>query len=117
MRILFVADGRSPITVNWLRYFVERGDEVFLASTFAGQPDLKLNGLEIIPVAFSGAKSVSTPTPKMPGQAEPGQAGAGRPRSGFGGASTLGLRTPLPHWLGAVRVGRAPRRPPGKIGT
>jgi len=76
MRILFVADGRSPITVNWLRYFVERGDEVFLASTFAGQPDLKLNGLEIIPVAFSGAKSVSTPTPKMPGQAEPGQAGA-----------------------------------------
>src|SRR5258706_3597846 len=98
MRILFVADGRSPITVNWLRYFVERGDEVFLASTFAGQPDLKLNGLEIIPVAFSGAKSVSTPTPKMPGQAEPGQAGARRPRSRFGGGSSRGLGTAIPHW-------------------
>src|SRR5258707_3088977 len=99
MRILFVADGRSPITVNWLRYFVERGDEVFLASTFAGQPDLKLNGLEIIPVAFSGAKSVSTPTPKMPGQAEPGQAGASPPRSGVCRASNPGLRSAIPHSL------------------
>src|SRR5258706_15511431 len=115
MRILFVADGRSPITVNWLRYFVERGDEVFLASTFAGQPDLKLNGLEIIPVAFSGAKSVSTPTPKMPGQAEPGQAAAGRPPSGVGGASNLGLRTAIRHWVRPVTRTRAPRRRRDKV--
>jgi hypothetical protein len=33
MKILYVADGRSPIAQNWIRYFAERGDEVYLAST------------------------------------------------------------------------------------
>ena len=55
MRLLFVADGRSPIAQNWIRYFVERGDEVHLASPFACSLDFPLNGLEITPVAFSGA--------------------------------------------------------------
>jgi glycosyltransferase involved in cell wall biosynthesis len=54
MRLLFVADGRSPIAQNWIRYFVERGDEVYLASPFACAPDFPLAGLEITPVAFSG---------------------------------------------------------------
>ena len=53
MRLLFVADGRSPIAQNWIRYFVERGDEVYLASTFACSVDFPLKGLEITPVAFS----------------------------------------------------------------
>jgi len=140
MRILFVADGRSPTTLNWLRYFVERGDEVFLASTYAcqpgggvppderhvspeagrsgdpasttlaGQPDLKLHGLDIIPVAFSGIKSAPTPTPKMPGQEEPGQAVSAQPRAGFWGASILGLRTIVRQWLGPVTISRAARR-------
>ena len=30
MRILFYADGRSPITVNWLHHWIRRGDEVHL---------------------------------------------------------------------------------------
>ncbi len=54
MRLLFVADGRSPIAQNWIRYFIERGDEVYLASPFACSPDFALAGLEITPVAFSG---------------------------------------------------------------
>src|SRR6478609_7744686 len=33
MKILYIADGRSPIAQNWIRHFVERGDEVYLAST------------------------------------------------------------------------------------
>jgi hypothetical protein len=74
MRLLFVADGRSPIALNWLRYFVERGDEVYLASTFACQPEIRLAGLEIVPVAFSGVKS----------GAETGS----KPRRGIWGAST-----------------------------
>ena len=57
MKILFVADGRSPTALNWMRYFVERGDEVHLASTFLCQPDLKLSSLEVVPVALSGAIS------------------------------------------------------------
>jgi len=55
MRLLFVADGRSPIALNWIRYFVERGDEVHLASTFACSPDLPLRGVDFTPVAFSQA--------------------------------------------------------------
>ncbi len=54
MRLLFVADGRSPIAQNWIRYFVERGDEVYLASPFVCSTDFPITGLEITPVAFSG---------------------------------------------------------------
>jgi glycosyltransferase involved in cell wall biosynthesis len=62
VRLLFVADGRSPIALNWIRYFVQRGDEVFLASTFACKPTLPLSGLEIVPVAYSGARSSTRAT-------------------------------------------------------
>ena len=46
MKILFVADGRSPISRNWMRYFAERGDEVYLASTFACELDFPVKRLE-----------------------------------------------------------------------
>jgi len=96
MRILFVADGRSPTAINWLCYFVERGDEVFLASTFACQPALDLRGLDVIPVAFSGAKPAAT--------------GAAQPRGRAWGASTLGLRNAIRHWLGPLTISRAAGR-------
>jgi len=56
MKILFVADGRSPISKNWIRHFAERGDEVYLASTFACEVDFPLKRLEFTPVAFSAVK-------------------------------------------------------------
>lgn len=96
MRILFVADGRSPIALNWIRYFVERGDEVFLASTFACRPELKLSGMEIVPVAFSSMKTAP-------------QAGS-TPQAGMWGASTLKLRTVLRQWLGPLTIFRASRQ-------
>ena len=107
MRLLFVADGRSPTALNWMRYFVERGDEVYLASTFACQPDLKLNGLEIIPVAFSGLKSSSGQNP----------VGDGKPRgsSKLWGASALKLRTTVRQWLGPLTISRASDRLRGLI--
>jgi glycosyltransferase involved in cell wall biosynthesis len=101
MRLLFVADGRSPIALNWMQYFADRGDEVFLASTFACQPTLKLSGLEIVPVAFSGVKSAS--------------AASSRPRSRLWGASTLQLRIVLRQWLGPLTISRAARRLRGVI--
>ena len=55
IRLLFVVDGRSPIALNWIRYFVKRGDEVHLASLYPCQPELDLASLTVIPVAFSGA--------------------------------------------------------------
>jgi glycosyltransferase involved in cell wall biosynthesis len=93
MRLLFVADGRSPIAINWMRHFVLRGDEVYLASTFACRPDLDLKGLEIIPVAFSGAKSGSTSR-----------------SSPLWGASTLKLRSAIRQWLGPFTIQRASQR-------
>ena len=91
VRVLFVADGRSPIALNWMQYFVERGDEVFLASTFACSPDLPLEGLEITPVAYSGSR-------RSPQDSRGGSAGS------------LKWRTALRHLLGPLTVPRAARR-------
>lgn len=96
MRLLFVADGRSPIALNWIRYFVERGDDVYLASTFACRPELALQGMEVVPVAFSGLKTAP-------------EAGS-PPRRGMWGASTLKLRTALRQWLGPLTIFRASRQ-------
>ncbi len=93
MRLLFVADGRSPIALQWMRYFIERGDEVFLASTFACQPNLDLQGLDFVPVAFSAAKRSIASTTSRPASSR-----------------TLGLRTAIRHFLGPLTIPRAARR-------
>jgi glycosyltransferase involved in cell wall biosynthesis len=55
MNLLFVADGRSPIAQNWIRFFTNSEHSVHLVSTYPCQPDLSLASLSIIPVAFSKA--------------------------------------------------------------
>ena len=57
MKLLFVADGRSPIAQNWIRYFTDRNHQVHLVSSFQCCPDLNLDSLTILPVAFSQASS------------------------------------------------------------
>jgi glycosyltransferase involved in cell wall biosynthesis len=52
MRLLFVADGRSPIALNWIEYFVQTGHEVHLISTYPCTLSFPLASLRIIPVAF-----------------------------------------------------------------
>lgn len=92
MRLLFVADGRSPIALNWIRFFVERGDDVFLASTFPCNPSLALKGLDITPVAFS--------------------VGSGSPASGAARSSRgrgVRLRMTIRHFLGPLTISRAAR--------
>jgi glycosyltransferase involved in cell wall biosynthesis len=91
MKILYVADGRSPIAQNWIRHFVERGDEVYLASTFACSLDFPVNGLEITPVAFSSVKKASQ-------------------RPGTASARTVGLRTAIRQWFGPLTIRRASQR-------
>ena len=93
MRLLFVADGRSPIAINWIRYFVECGDEVHLASTFACQPELDLAGLDITPVAFSGTKRLSASSESRPASSR-----------------MLGLRTAIRHYLGPLTITRSARK-------
>ncbi|HKY54716.1 MAG TPA: glycosyltransferase family 4 protein, partial [Anaerolineales bacterium] len=90
MKILFVVDARSPIAINWIRHFAERGDEVYIASTFACRVDLPINGLEITPVAFSELKKPS----QRPGST----------------AQTIGLRTAIRQWFGPLTVRRASKR-------
>src|SRR6185503_18275890 len=96
MKILYVADGRSPIAQNWIRHFVERRDEVYLASTFACSLDFPVNGLEITPVAFSSVKKVTQ-------------------RPGTASARTVGLRTAIRQWFGPITIRRAADRLRGYI--
>jgi len=93
MRILFVADGRSPIAQNWIRYFAARGDEIYLASTFAcpASVGFPINDLEVIPVAFSALKKVN----QNPGSAS---------------TRTLGLRTVFKQWFGPLTIRRAAQK-------
>ncbi|OGO21512.1 MAG: hypothetical protein A2Y54_04980 [Chloroflexi bacterium RBG_16_51_16] len=90
MRLLFVADGRSPIALQWIEYFVERGDEVHLASTFPCKVDLALKGIEIIPVAFSKWKRDNRQSDLM-------------------GSRTLNFRSALRTWLGPLTLPLASR--------
>jgi hypothetical protein len=93
MRILFVADGRSPTALNWIHYFVERGDEVHLVSTYPCAPDERLASLTIIPVAFSQAAGGA-------GQGPNSQAPTRSERS-------IRMRTLVRQWLGPLTLGKA----------
>jgi glycosyltransferase involved in cell wall biosynthesis len=101
MRLLFVVDGRSPIALNWIRYFTDRGDEVHLVSTFDCQPELSLASLTVVPVAFSGIKS------RQPGAMI---AGASQVRNPLWAPSLVGVRTRFRQWLGPLTLTYAARR-------
>jgi glycosyltransferase involved in cell wall biosynthesis len=52
MRILFVADGRSPTSLSWLRFWVEKGHDVHLITTYPCG-DLKgFTSIHLLPIAF-----------------------------------------------------------------
>ena len=93
MKILYVADGRSPIAQNWIRHFAqsERGDDIYFASTFACSLDFPVKGLEITPVAFSSVKKVTQ-------------------RPGTASARTVSLRTAIRQWFGPLTIRRASQR-------
>ncbi len=99
MRLLFVADGRSPIALNWIRFFVEKGHEVHLASTFAAIPDLELASLVYVPVALSQAKTGSPVSDRRSSR-----------RGLVWSTSLVGLRTRLRQWLGPFTLPGAARR-------
>jgi hypothetical protein len=96
MRLLFVADGRSPIALNWIDYFLERDDQVHLVSTFACLADPRLASFQVAPAAFSSLKSTQAGQKRRPGLA-----------SGLLGNSAIGLRTRLRQWLGPLTLPRA----------
>ena len=100
MRILFVADGRSPTALNWIDYFLAQGHQVHLASTYACVPDERLASFHLTPAAFSELK-----------RAAPGSAGAAAPRKrGVWGGSLVQARTLVRQWLGPLTLPGASRR-------
>lgn len=94
MRILFVADGRSPIALNWIEYFVNEGYEVHLASTFACEVSMRLKSIRVIPVAFSGLKRSSSQR-------------ASKQARGVWSAGMVRARTKLRQWLGPLTLKEA----------
>ncbi len=105
MRLLFVVDARSPIAMNWIRHFIERSDEVHIASTFVPNSDVSTERLEIIPVAFSSIKKPS----QRPGNVSSrilSSSGTSR----HGSAQALGLRTKIRQWLGPLTIRRPAQR-------
>lgn len=96
MKLLFVADGRSPIALNWMRWWIDHGHEVYLASTFACDSVPGMAGMDITPVAFSGTKSSPT--------------GGARPAGGLWGARTLNWRLKVRQWVGPLTISRSAKR-------
>jgi glycosyltransferase involved in cell wall biosynthesis len=54
MKLLYIVDGRSPIAINWISYFIHKGHEIHLVSTFPYQPINGLTSFKVIPMALSG---------------------------------------------------------------
>jgi glycosyltransferase involved in cell wall biosynthesis len=53
MRLLYVVDGRSPIALNWISYFIHHGNDVHLVSTY---PCPSIEGLAsqvVVPMGMS----------------------------------------------------------------
>jgi glycosyltransferase involved in cell wall biosynthesis len=93
MRLLYLADGRSPIAQNWLRYFSEREHEVHLLSTTPCDPDLRVSSIDVIHVAFSRLGRGRTSPP-----------GASTSSGSWLRTGLLPLRAWLRHWIGPWTV-------------
>lgn len=92
MRIAYIADGRSPIARNWIRYFSNQGHETYLVSTYACEPIRGVMGMQVLPVAFSDRKT------NRRGQAQDQASARG-----------IKVRTAVRHWLGPLTVPLAAR--------
>jgi glycosyltransferase involved in cell wall biosynthesis len=100
MRLLFIADGRSPIALNWIQYFVERGEEVHLVSTFPCVPELRLASLTIVPAAFG----------EMAGEWGSRGMEEKRGKGRWWKMVPRGMRTAFRQWLGPFTLPGAARR-------
>ena len=95
IRLLFIADGRSPIALNWIDYFVRAGHEVHWVSTYPCQIDLPLASLTIIPTAFGEVAG------------ELGEQRQGRKSLLLRRLLSVNARTALRQWLGPLTLPRA----------
>lgn len=67
MKILLIADGRSPITLRWIESMREDNIEVYLASTYPCARPENISGFYLMPVAFANfSHKNSGPAPAGP---------------------------------------------------
>jgi glycosyltransferase involved in cell wall biosynthesis len=99
MKLLFIADGRSPISRNWIRHFISGGSEVHLISTFECPGLSGVETLHTVPVAFSGLSRRRRNKGQNNGWS-----------SALTSSGTIGLRTFIRHWLGPSTVNRSARQ-------
>lgn len=105
MRLLFIADGRSPIALNWVTHFVQAGHEVHWVSTYPCQIDLPLATLTIIPAAFGEVAG------------ELGEKYKGRKSQVLRRIVPVKVRTALRQWFGPVTLPRAARHLGGVVAS
>ncbi len=98
MKLLFIADGRSPIALNWVAHFVQAGHEVHWVSTYPCQIGLPLASLTIVVAAFGDIAG------------ELGQARQGWKSRALRRILPLKARTAFRQALGVVTLPRAARR-------
>ena len=53
MKILLIADGRSPITLRWIESMREDNIDVYLASSYPCARPENISGFYLMPVAFA----------------------------------------------------------------
>ncbi|MCW2909969.1 MAG: putative glycosyltransferase [Actinomycetia bacterium] len=88
MRLTFLADLRSPIAVQWIRYFVDRGHEVQAISSYPISGDV-----------LPGADTTSLPL-VLPGHGRDGASAPPRPHQAHGSSMKARVR----HWATPGRV-------------
>lgn len=93
MRLLFIADGRSPTALNWIKYFIQQEYLVHFVSSYPCQPPDGLASFTVLPVAFSGLK-----TTQKNSVADPQQ------RRGVWAGSWVSFRTAVRQWLGPATL-------------
>jgi len=100
VRLLFIADGRSPIARSWIDYFIDRGDEVHLLTTSSISNGQGFASVENVSVAFSASSPARALASVVPDGGMASHAGSGRMR----------LRSAARHWFGPLTVAGAARR-------
>lgn len=86
MRLLIVADGRSPFARTWIGHLVDR-HEIHLLSSFACERLPGLASMDVFRVAFSQTRASPSGSVQPPG-----------------GARAIKLRAWIRHWLGPLTL-------------
>lgn len=101
MKVLFLVDGRSPIALNWIRYFVEAGNhQVSLISTYPCDHQLDVQTWQV-PVGFTGGMQggKNEPTSLNPTL-------SGRVQRQIRRTSSFELLRMVRHWLTSFELNR-----------